>query len=172
MYPSPGTHHTVSHEHKYKNLQFQIIAYLVLFHKQKQRAIHFHHYQEPSKNLPALLFLHEEAHMTIRLDHNLSESGLEFCFLGNNWLFTTLFLQDHLPSSFRKRTVCLPWSEGKPLTAACRSFYPNSQVAIRTVCYSDSLKGIANNEAEEAGEPAKELAHLKGTIATQQQILG
>lgn len=168
MYPPPGTHHTDSPEHKYENLQFQIIAYLVLFHKQEQRAIHFHHHQEPSKTCQHFCSFTKKHTLQSGEITTFLKVFMEFCFLENTLLFTTLLLQDHLPSGKELPAV----SRVKPSTAACCSFYPDSQLAIRTVCYSDSLNSIANNEAEESGEPAKELAHLKGTIATQQQILG
>lgn len=93
-----------------------------------------------------------EKHINTSTGYNLSGSVLAFCFMEKDLLFITLFLQDCLPCFFREGAVYVQYPEWKLSTAACCKFLPNSQPAIRTVCYSGSHRSISSNKAEAWGD--------------------
>lgn len=129
------------------------------------------------KHTQELSSLHEGKFITIRLDYNHSESVFVFFCFKNDLLFITVFFfQDYLLHSFRKGAVWVSVSllkQSKSLQlriAAISTITVN--LAIRTVCYSDSKENHFQATRQKCRSWRKrEHAHSKGTNATQQLIL-
>lgn len=173
----PGTHLTDCHENKLESLQFQIIAYHVLLHRQKQTlpppSSPPRIYGNISKNFHP--FMRENALQlgsTITIQKVcLFSAAFKMIYYLLRFFFKIIFF---IPSGKEQfGSLCHYQSRAKAFNCGLLQFPPLTvDPAIRTVCYSDSKENHFQATRQMSRSWRKqERVHLKGTNATQQLIL-
>lgn len=164
MYLPPGTHLTACHENKSESLQFHIIAYPALLHRQKQIPSTPVTNQNPRNPASASgLFLKKNT-----LTSAQATTFREACWHSASWkmiyyLLLCFFKIVFLVSSGKEQLASSIRNESFQTAVENSSLTVNQQLELFvTVTAREAFQATR----QKPGEQEQELVHLKGTIAT------